>query len=175
MLRFIKLLILVIIFNLFSVISYADNKIAYLDIDKILSKSKPAKSLFNQLKKNEQVKLDALKLKEKKFKEEENKILSSQNILSKEEYLKNVNIFKKKISSYQIEKKDIIDDLKKQRNNEVMRFLKMINPLIELIMKENSIDILIEKKNIFIAKSNYDITDDVINNIDTNIKDFIIK
>ena len=56
-----------------------------------------------------------------------------------------------------------------------MRFLKQINPLIQVYMKKNSIDILIEKKNIFIAHSNYDITDDVIKNIDDNINDIIIE
>ena len=56
-----------------------------------------------------------------------------------------------------------------------MRFLKLINPIIETVMEKNSIDIIIEKKNIFIAKSNYDITGDIINNIDENIKDFIIE
>ena len=56
-----------------------------------------------------------------------------------------------------------------------MRFLKQINPIIEAYMKKNSIDILIEKKNIFIAHSNYDITDDIIKNIDENINDIIIQ
>ena len=170
-----KITIFVIFFNFFSLISNADSKIAYIDIDKILSISKPAKSLFNQLKENEKIELDSLKLEEKKFKEEENKIISSQNIISKEEYTKNANNFKKKISSYQIKKKEIIENLKKKRNNEVLRFLKIINPIIEDVMKKKSIDILIEKKNIFIAKSNYDITDEIIKNIDDNIKSFIIE
>ena len=42
-------------------------------------------------------------------------------------------------------------------------------------MKKKSIDILIEKKNIFIAKSNYDITIDVIDDINKNIKKFEIQ
>ena len=173
--KIIKFSIFIIFFNLFSVFSYAENNIAFIDIDQILSKSNPAKSLFSQLKEIEKIKLDALKLKEKKFNEEENKILSSQNIISKEEYAKKVNDFKIKISSYQIKKKDIIENLNKKRNNEIMRFLKLINPLIENVMKKNSIDIIIEKKNIFIAKSNYDITDIVIESIDDNIKEFIIE
>jgi outer membrane protein len=175
MINFIKLSIFVFFFNFLSLISYAESNIAYINLDKILSESNPAKSLFNQLKQIEKIELDALKLKEKKLKEEENKILSSQNLLSREEYNKNVNIFKKKISSYQKKKNDVIENLKKKRNKEVMRFLKQINPIIEAYMKKNSIDILIEKKNIFIAHSNYDITDDVIKNIDDNINDIIIE
>ena len=104
MINFIKLSIFVFFFNFLSLISYAESNIAYINLDKILSESNPAKSLFNQLEQIEKIELDALKLKETKFKEEENKILSSQNLLSKEEYNKNVNIFKKKISSYQKKK-----------------------------------------------------------------------
>ena len=171
----IKISVLIIFACLFSAISYAENNIAYIDVDKILSKSKSGKFLFNQLNEFEKIELDALKLEEKKFKEEEKKILSSQNIISNEEYSKNVNSFKKKISSYQIKKKEIIEDLKKKRNNEIIRFFKLVNPIIETVMKKNSIDIIIEKKNIFIAKSNYDITDIIIKNIDDNIKNFKIE
>ena len=42
-------------------------------------------------------------------------------------------------------------------------------------MEESSIEILFEKKNIFIAKSNYDLTPLIIENINNNIKEFLIE
>jgi Skp family chaperone for outer membrane proteins len=42
-------------------------------------------------------------------------------------------------------------------------------------MEKNSIAILLEKKNIFIAKSNYDITETVIEEINKDIKNFLIE
>ena len=45
---------------------------------------------------------------------------------------------------------------------------------LEKIMEKNSIGILLEKKNIFIAKSNYDITEILIQDINKNIKEFAI-
>ena len=153
----------------------AENKVAYIDLDKILVNTDSGKSLFKQLNDLEKIKLQSLQNEEKKLKEEENKILSTKNLLTQDEYIKNVNTFKKKIPIYQKKKKDIIDNLQKKRNTEVMRFLKMTNPLIESIMEKNSIDILIEKKNIFIAKSNTDITSIVIENINKNIKNFKIE
>ena len=42
-------------------------------------------------------------------------------------------------------------------------------------MDDNSIDILFEKKNIFIAKSNFDITQIVIDSINENIKEFKVS
>ena len=37
-------------------------------------------------------------------------------------------------------------------------------------MNENSIDIIIDKKNIFVARSDYDITTDIIDLIDKEFK-----
>ena len=155
--------------------SLAENKVAYIDLDKILTNTESGKSLFKQLNNLEKLELEDLKNEEKKLKDEENKILSTKNILTQDEYAKKVNTFKKKIPVYQKKKKAIIDGLQKKRSAEVIRFLKMTNPLIESIMKRNSINILIEKKNIFIAKSNTDITSIVIEDINKNIKNFKIE
>ena len=144
-------------------------------MDLILSKSKPSKLLFSQLKEIEEKKFKQLKDDEINLKEEEKKLLSSKNIISKEEYNKNISNFKKKIENHRNTKKTKIENLKKIRNREIIRFLELINPIIEKIMEENSIEILFEKKNIFIAKSNYDITQIVIEDINKNIKEFIIK
>jgi len=154
---------------------FAENKVAYIDLDKILVSTDSGKALFKQLNNLEKLELENLKNEEKAFKEEENKILSTKNLLTQDEYTKKVNVFKKKVSVYQNKKKAIIEGLQKKRNTEVVRFLKMTNPLIKSIMESNSIDILIEKKNVFIAKSNTDITNVVIDEINKNIKNFEIE
>ena len=41
-------------------------------------------------------------------------------------------------------------------------FLKKINPLLQEYMKNNSIDIVLEKKQIFIGNSSIDISDNII-------------
>ena len=87
----------------------AENKVAYIDLDKILVNTESGKSLFKQLNNLEKLKLEKLKNEEKKLKEEENKILSTKNILTQDEYIKKVNAFKKKIPLYQKKKKAIID------------------------------------------------------------------
>jgi Skp family chaperone for outer membrane proteins len=169
-----KIFALLFIFIFSSSISLAENKIAYVDLDLILSKSKPSMLLFDQLEKLEKNKLEELKVTENKLKDEENKIISSKKIISQKEYNKNVKEFKKKINNYKNTKNEIIKNLKKKRNDEVLRFLKLINPLIEEVMNDNSIEILIEKKNIFIAKSNYDITQSIIDVINKNISEFVV-
>ena len=159
----------------FSTISFAENKIAYINVDLILSSSQPAKLLFSQLKQIEKKKFKKINNDEANLKDEEKKILSTKNIVSKEEFNKSVNNFKKKVENFQNTKKSNIDNLKKLRNKEILRFFKLINPIIEKIMADNAIEVLFEKKNIFIAKSNYDITQIVIEDINKNIKEFKIQ
>ena len=168
-----KFIFLILILNFFS-FSYAEEKVAYIDMDLILSQSNASISLFSQLKKIETTQLESLNKKEKILKDNENKILSSKNILSNEEYVKKVNIFKKDLTNYQSKKKEIIRNFNIKQNNEIMRFIKLISPLINEYMDKNSISILIEKKNIFIAKSNYDITKNILEIINNEVKEFKI-
>ena len=51
----------------------------------------------------------------------------------------------------------------------------LLKILIQKYMNEQSIDILLDKKNIFIAKDNFDITQKIIDLINKEIKNFIIK
>ena len=105
MFTFNKIFIIIALIFFVNSFAIANDKIAYINIDQILSESNNSKLLLKELKKEESVIINNLNIKEKKFKDDENKILSSKNILSKEEYEKQVNIFKKDIFDYSLEKK----------------------------------------------------------------------
>ena len=171
----IRIFIVLISLSLFSTNLYAENKVGYINIDLVLSESVPSKLLFSQLKLIEEKQIKKIQNEETKLKNEEKKILATKNIILKEEFNKSINSFQKKVDSHIKLKEENIQNLKQKRNNEILRFFKLINPIIEKIMTQNSIGILMEKKNIFIAKSNYDITAIVIEEINKNIKDFLIE
>ena len=106
--------------------------------------------------------------KEKDLKNENDKIAKTKNVVSEEELKKKVNDFRKKVSSYENKKKEILLNLNKKRKSELNNLLKLINPIIQNYMEKNSIDVIIDKKNIYIAKSDFDITNDIlelINNV----------
>ena len=52
----------------------------------------------------------------------------------------------------------------------IINFLNLINPIIEKYMSDNSIYMLIDKKNVFIASKDYDITNNLIELINNKIK-----
>ena len=170
MLKLKKSITIIIFFIVIPTNIFAENKIAYLDIDFILSNTNIGKSLFKKIQKFESVKINELNDKEKILKDEENKILASKNIISKDELNKNISEFQIKLKNYKNLRLDEINLLKKKRNEDILNLLKTINPMIEKYMNDNSISILIDKKNIFIADKNFDITKNLIDLIDTNFQ-----
>ena len=150
--------------------AFAETKIAYIDLDALLSKSNIGKNLFDELKKNENLKLLELQDLEQKLKNEENKIISSKNIISEQQLNKDIENFKKKLNDYKDFKSNELDKLQETRNNKVKNLLDTINSIIEIYMEENLITIIIDKKNIYIAHKKHDITDLLIELINKNTK-----
>ena len=153
----------------------AEDKIAYLDIDFILTNTIAGKLLLENLKKQEDIKINKFKIDDEKFRNNEKKILAKKNLVSVEEIKKEMNELQIEYQKYNNDKKKEIDSLKKKRNTNIINFINSINPIIEKYMADNSIYILMDKKNIFIAKKDYDITQKLIKLIDNQIKTFEIK
>ena len=153
----------------------AENKVSYIDIDYILSNTLAGKLLLTNFKKEEKLKVDKFKVNDEKFKNEEKKILAKKNLISKDELNKELKLLQIEFDKYRRNKISEIDELKQKRNQNILNFLKLINPIIEKYMAENSIYMLIDKKNVFIASKKYDVTNNLIELIDNQIKTFEIK
>ena len=153
----------------------AEDKIAYLDIDLILTNTLAGKSLLSNLKQHEEVKISKFKTRDEKFRNDEKKILAKKNLVSNEEIKKDMKTLQIKFQEYRKNKNKEIENLKKKRNKNIVNFINLINPIIEKYMADNSIYILMDKKNVFIANKNYDITNKLIELIDIQIKTVEIK
>ena len=153
----------------------AENKVSYIDIDYVLTNTLAGKSLLNSLKKEEELKINKYKLDDENFKNKEKKILAKKNLISKEEISKQMKILQVEFQEYRKEKNYEIDQFKKKKNRNILNFLNLINPIIEKYMVDNSISILLDKKNVFIASKDYEITYNLIELIDNQIKTIEIK
>jgi len=153
----------------------ANDKVSYIDIDFLLSNTLVGKTLLNTLKKEEQLKIDKFKSNDLKFKKKEKQILAKKNLISKEDINKELNLLQIEFKKYRKEKNKEVDELKIKRNKNIMNFLNIINPIIEKYMTDNSIYMIIDKKNVFIASKKYDITNNLIELIDNQIKSIEIK
>ena len=153
----------------------AEDKVSYIDIDYLLANTIAGKELLNAFKKEEEAKINKFKLNDENFKNEKKKIIAKQNLISKKEINNELKLLNNKFQKYNKEKINEVDEFKKKRNRNIVNFLNLINPIIEKYMKDNSIYMLIDKKNIFIANKDYDITNNLIELIDKQIKNIEIK
>ena len=101
--------------------------------------------------------------------------MAKKNLISKEEMNKELKSLQIEFNEYREDKIKQIDELKAKRNRNIVNFFKLLNPIIEKYMSDNSIYMLIDKKNVFIANKDYDITNNLIELINNQIKDIEIK
>ena len=165
-----NLIFIFIIF--FSTISFSksNENIAYLDLDNIVKSTKVGKSILNRLKISKDTALKKFEKKEKELKKVEEDINKQKNVLSKEELRNKISDFRNEISSFRNDREKLINDFNIKKMQEFEKFFKKITPLIEDYIKEKNIDIVLDKKDIFIANKNRDITNEIIKIIDAKIK-----
>jgi Skp family chaperone for outer membrane proteins len=166
-----KKFLFIIFFSFLSVSELkANDKISYLDLDYIITNTIVGKSLLENFKKEEKLKIEKFKTSDEGFKNKEKKILAKKNLVTNEEINKELRSLQVEFQNYRKNKIKEIDELKAKRNRNILNFIKLINPIIKKYMSDNSIAILLDKKNIFIASKNYDITKNLITLIDKDIK-----
>ena len=142
--------------------SNAQDGIFYLDVDYLLNNSNHGKKIILKLKKINDKNLNEIRNLEKELQKEDDEINRVKNIISKEELDNKVNELKNKITLYRENKNKIFKEYNNIKNMELEKFFKKITPHIEEFMEINSVKLIIDKKNIFIANAKYDITDSII-------------
>ena len=142
--------------------AYAEQNIYFLDLDYLLNNSIKGKIIINKLKDIDQANTSKLRNEEKQIKELENEISTKKNVISEEEIQNKIKILRSKFDKYKIEKKKSIKEFNSIKETELKNFFREITPYIEEFMEKKSIKIILDKKNIFIANSNYDITSELI-------------
>lgn len=166
---FLKSLLIIFIFFLNFTVAYSKDNIAFIDLDLILKNSNFGKLLLNQFDSDNLKNIEKLKIKENELKKIEDEIKKKKNIISKDELEKELLILKDKITEFNKIKGQLVLEFENKRNKEINEFFLKINPIIQNYMNENSIDILLERKNVFIGKTNSDITNIIIEEIDKKL------
>ena len=154
---------------------FSEQKIAYIDMDKVISISNTGSSISKQLTDLNNRNLKFLKNEEKKFKEKETKLISQKNIISETDFKKKVDILKSEIKIYNQKRIKLIEDFNKLKIDNTNNFLKLINPILVKFSNDKEISIILQKKNLIVAKTELDITDEVIKIVNLEVKEFKIK
>jgi outer membrane protein len=166
---------LFLFFFVISNVAISDQKIVFVDMDRLVSASKPGSSIFRQLKDINDKNLIFLKNEEKKFKEKEKKLIAQKNIITEADFISEVDKLKSEINNYNQERNKMIKEFNKLKVENTNNLLKQINPILTKYSTENEISIILKKKDLIIGKTELEINDENIKVIDNEIKEFKIK
>ena len=162
MILFLRIFLIIIFFFFNISIVNSSDKVVFIDIDYVLNNSNLGKEIYNDLDKINNENIKKINLKEKKIKEKKDLITKTKNISSKEKLENDINNFNQEVEAFRLEKEKLLKEFKMLKEKKLANFLKKINPIIQDYMKKNSIEIVLDEKQIFIGLNSNDITNDII-------------
>ena len=155
--------------------AFSEQKIAFIDMDRVISISKSGSSILKQITDLNNKNLKFLKNEEKKFQEKETKLISQKNIISKADFKNKVNELQSEIKNYNQIRNKMLADFNKLKIDNTNNLLKLINPILVKFSKDKEISIILQKKYLVFAKTELDITEEIIKVINAEVKEFKIK
>tara|TARA_B100000959_G_scaffold247052_1_gene273026 strand:- start:27 stop:551 length:525 start_codon:yes stop_codon:yes gene_type:complete len=149
--------------------AFAEQKIVVLDMRYVLNNSKAGKDAQEFLKKKFNDNAKKLSELEKLLKKEESDLLTAKASLTKEEYTKKSDSLRKKVIDYQSQRRSSNDKLAIQRLEARKTLMKQIEPILDVYIKENSISLVIDKKNMVGGSTEYDITKIIVEKLNKKL------
>ena len=165
----------ILLISIFSFIcnqkSFAEDLIiVFVDMDKIIATSNAGKKIQNSMDKfakKENQKFDSI---ESNLKKKEQEILKQKNIISKEELDKKVKSFQTELSKLRKEKIEFNRSIIKRNQEATNKIVNEINKILTQYASNNSVSLIIQKKNIIIGKTELDITPQILKEFNSKVK-----
>ena len=161
-------LLLIFFFNFFFLNISLANNIVFIDLNFIINNSIIGKKVIEKLESINKENLDFIKKEQKFLNDERDKIEKTKNILSREELNKNILNLNNRLLNFNNKQDLMSKEFNELKKNEMSSLLNKINPIIEKYMIENNIDLMLKKENVYISKTEYDVSNIIINLINNN-------
>lgn len=145
-------------------------KIVYIDIEKIMQQSVAGKNFINLLEKKHKINISKFKKENEQIKEKEKKLITQKNILSPQDFQKELSKLRDEITNFQKNQVKARNEINKLRVLGTNKMINEITPILENYAKENAINLILQKKNIVMGKKEMEITDNIITLADKKIK-----
>ena len=140
-----------------------------------MQQSIAGKSIKKQLENIYNKNLNKFKKNDVILKNKEKKIIAQKNILSQEDFQKEISSLRLEIIKFQKEQVKARDDINKLRIEATNKLILKLSPLLEDYAKKKSISLILQKKNIVMGKKEIEITDEILEITNNKIKDIKIK
>lgn len=167
-LKSLTIILLFFLFNINQAVSL--EKIVFFDLDYVVSKSKAGANISKKLEKQNKKNIDVLNKEQEKLKKELEDIKKVQNIIDKKELEKKIKTHNGNVKNFNQKKKELSNNLTQQKKKEIVQLINKINPILEEYMKANSIDFILSKQGVYLSKTSYDITQEILEIVNKKIK-----
>ena len=165
---FFKVCIYLILILNFCNISNAEQSVKFVNIDFLVNKTKIGNQMLDKISSLDKQNVKKLKSFQEQIKEKQEEIKLKKNVISEIEFEKEVSNLNKKILDFNNQKETMVEELTNIKNKELNLFFENIKPIVQNYMTENSIDMIVNSKNIFMGNNKSDITTDLIEKINLN-------
>ena len=161
----------------FSIINFvkAEINIAYIDMQYIMDNSLAGKSIKKQLEELHKKNLSDFKKKEESLKKKEKEVIAKKNILSDEEFQKEISKLRTNVKNYNLERNDRINSLTKKRIESMESIVKSLSPIIADFSKKNNISLIVDKKYIIVGKTELNVTKKILDILNSKIKKIVLN
>jgi outer membrane protein len=168
--KFTKIIFAIFIyFFILNSYSFAEQNLKFVDIDLVVKNTDVGKKILKKLNELDQQNVKKLNDFENELKTIESEIKFKKNIISEDELKKEIDNLNLKLADYKKLKNEMVKKLSETKNNELKKLFKAINPIIQNYMDKNSIEILLNSKNVFIGNKNSDLTQILIEEINNKL------
>ncbi len=136
----------------------------------IMDNSLAGKSIKKQLENLHKKNLSDFQKKENSLKKKEQEVVAKKNILSEEEFQKEISQLRIDVKNYNTDRNNKINSLTKKRLESYEQIVKSLSPIITDYSKENNISIVMDKKNIIVGRTELNITKKILMILDEKVK-----
>ena len=149
----------------------AEINISFVDVDYIYSNSKIGKKIDNQLKSEKKKINDKLISYQKNIKDEKEKLINQKKIISEEKFKNQAIDLEKQIKKYNKLISDNNNSFIKYKTEIKSLFLKKLMNIVREYAEVNSIQLILNKKDIIIGQNDMDISNDILKLVNKKMND----
>ncbi len=169
--KFVKIIYIFIIILIFNLnLAHSNDKVSFINLDLLIQQTNIGKLILKDIEQINKKNIENLKIKESELKSIEDDLKKKKNIISKDEFENEVIRLRQNIKKFKNYKNKLVSEIENKKNNDIKEFFTKVNPIIQNYMDNNSIDILLERKNVFMSKNSSDITEKLIIEINKKFK-----
>ena len=141
----------------------------------IMDNSLAGKSIKKQLEELHKKNLSDFKKKEESLKKKEKEVIAKKNILSDEEFQKEISKLRTNVKNYNLERNDRINSLTKKRIESMESIVKSLSPIIADFSKKNNISLIVDKKYIIVGRTELNVTKKILDILNSKIKKIVLN